>query len=85
MKDVIILKGSFSDVLKQIADIDERSKTLSKRIKEAKANGIDVTDAEAHLKNAEDYNTNNANSALSSFWKKDDKSALESIGYAEMN
>ena len=39
--------------------------------------------AEEHLKNAEDFNTNNANSALSSFWKKDDKSALEFIGYAE--
>ncbi|MFZ3167801.1 MAG: hypothetical protein WA130_09315 [Candidatus Methanoperedens sp.] len=83
MKDTIILKGSFSEVLKKIADIDERSKTLSKRIKEAKTNGIDVTESEAHLKQAEDYNTNNANSAISSFWKKDDTSALEFIGYAE--
>ena len=82
-KDVINLKGSFSDVLNKIADIDERSKVLSKRLIEAKANGIEVTDAEEHLKNAENFNTNNANSALSSFWKKDEKSALESIGNAE--
>lgn len=83
MKDTIILKGSFSEILKKIADIDERSKTLSKQIKEAKTKGIDVTESEAYLKQAEDYNTNNANSALSSFWKKDDTSALEFIGYAE--
>ena len=81
--DTIILKGSFSDILKKIADMDERSKTLSKRIKEAKTKGLDVGEAEMHLKNAEDFNTNNANSALSSFWTKDDKSALEFIGYAE--
>ena len=31
-------------MLKKIADMDERSKTLSKRIKEAKTNGIDVTE-----------------------------------------
>jgi len=81
--DTIILKGSFSDILKKIADMDERSKTLSKRIKEAKTKGLDVGETEMHLKNAEDFNTNNANSALSSFWTKDDKSALEFIGYAE--
>lgn len=82
IKDTIILKGSFSDILKKIADMDERSKTLSKQINEAKTNGINVTESEAHLKKAEDYNTNNANSAMSSFWKKDDASALEFIGYA---
>lgn len=81
--EVINLKGSFSDVLGKIADIDERSKKLSKRLNEAKANNIDVTIAEAHLKNAEDYNTNNANAALSSFWKKDDGSAMESISEAQ--
>ena len=81
--DTINLKGSFSDILKKIADMDERSKTLSKRIKEAKTKGLDVGETEMHLKNAEDFNTNNANSALSSFWTKDDKSALEFIGYAE--
>ncbi len=82
-KDVINLTGSFSDLLNKIADVDQRSKILSKRLVEAKANGTDVADAEEHLKNAEDFNTNNANSALSSFWKKDEKSALESIGNAE--
>jgi len=82
-KDVIILNGSFSDVLNKIAGIDARSKVLSKSLIEAKANGIDVTDAEEHLKIAEDFNTNNANSALSSFWKKDEASALESVGNAE--
>ena len=83
VKDTISIKGSLSEILKKIADLDERSKTLSKRIKEAKTKGIDVTETEVHLKNAEDYNTNNANSALSSFWIKDDKSALEFVGYAE--
>ena len=83
IKDTIILKGSFSETLKKIADIDERSKTLGKRIKEVKKNGTDVTKSETHLKNAEGYNTNNANSALSSFWKNDEKSALEFVGYAE--
>ena len=81
--DTINLKGSVSDILKKIADMDERSKTLSKRIKEAKTKGMDVSEAETHLKNAEDFNTNNANSALSSFWTKDDTSALEFIGYAQ--
>lgn len=81
--DTINLKGSFSDILKKIADVDQRSKILSKSIREAKSNNIDVTEAETHLKNAEDYNTNNANSALASFWKKDDKSAMEFVGYAE--
>ena len=81
--DTINLKGSFSNILKKIADVDERSKTLSKRIKEANTKGLDVGEAQAHLKNAEDFNTNNANSALSSFWTKDEQSALEFIGSAE--
>lgn len=81
--DTINLKGSFSDILKKIADLDERSKALSKRIKEANTNGLDVGEAEAHLKNAEEFNTNNQNSALIFFFKKDDKSALEFIGYAQ--
>ncbi len=81
--DTISLKGSFSNILKKIADVDERSKILSKRIKEANTKGMDVGEAQAHLKNAEDFNTNNANSALSSFWTKDEKSALEFVGYAE--
>ncbi|MCX9084288.1 MAG: hypothetical protein OIN87_05740 [Candidatus Methanoperedens sp.] len=81
--DTIDLKSSFSEILKKIADVDEGSKSLSKRIKEAKKNGQDVSEAETHLKNAEDFNTNNANSALSSFWTKDDPSALEFIGFAQ--
>jgi hypothetical protein len=81
--DTINLKGSFSDILNKIADVDGRSKTLSKSIKEANTKGLDVEEAQMHLKNAEDFNTNNANSALSSFWTKDDKSALEFIGYAQ--
>ncbi|MFZ3384027.1 MAG: hypothetical protein WA144_08890 [Candidatus Methanoperedens sp.] len=81
-KDIIVLKGTYSEILTKIADMDERSKILSRQIKEAKTKDMNVGEAEAHLKQAEDYNTNNANSALSSFWKKDDASALELIGYA---
>jgi len=81
--DTIYLKGSFSNILKKIADVDERSKILSKHIKEAKTKGLDVGEAQAHLKNAEEFNTNNQNSALVFFFKKDEKSALESIGYAQ--
>ena len=81
-KDTIVLKGTYSEILKKIADMDERSKILSGQIKEAKTKAMNVGEAEVHLKQAEDYNTNNANSALSSFWKKDDASALELIGYA---
>ena len=40
VKDTISIKGSFSEILKKIADLDERSKTLSKRIKEAKKLGF---------------------------------------------
>lgn len=81
--DVINLKGSFSETLKKIADVDERSKKLAKQIKDAKSNGMDVSEAETHLLNAENYNTNNENSALSSFWKKDEKAALDSVSLAE--
>ncbi|HEX7575699.1 MAG TPA: hypothetical protein VF360_04915 [Candidatus Methanoperedens sp.] len=81
--DTISLKGSVSNVLKKIADVDERSKNLSKRIREANTTGLDVGEAQMHLKNAEDYNTNNQNSALVFFLNKDDKSALEFVGYAE--
>lgn len=82
INDTIILKGSFSDTLKKIADIDERSKILTKRIMEAKKNGRDVTESETHLRNSENFNTNNANSALSSFLTKDETSALEFVKYA---
>jgi hypothetical protein len=81
--DTISLKGSFSNILKKIADVDERSKILSKRIKEASTKGMDVGEAQTHLKNAEEFNTNDQNSALIFFFKKDDNSALESIEYAQ--
>ncbi len=77
--DVISVKGSYSEVLKQIVETDEKSRELSSQIKKAKAQGIDVSEAETHLKNAENYNTNQA---LQSFWKKDNTVALEYVGYA---
>jgi len=80
--DTISIKGQFSEVLKKIVDADQIARTLALRIKEEKAKGGDVSEAEAHLKNAEDYNTNNANSAISSFWTKDNKAAFEFVGYA---
>ncbi|MDL5503028.1 MAG: zinc ribbon domain-containing protein, partial [Candidatus Methanoperedens sp.] len=78
INDIVIVKGELSETLKKIADIDERSKALSKQIKAAKTNGTDVTEAEAHLKNAEDYNTNQ----LQSYWEKDYTAALESNAHA---
>lgn len=77
--DVISVKGSYSEILRQIVETDEKSRSLSARIKEAKAQGRDVSEAETHLNNAEDYNTNQA---LQSFWKNDNKVALEYVGYA---
>ena len=81
--DIINLKGSFSDTLKKIADVDERSKALSKRIKEVKKNGLDVGEAEVHLKNAEEFNINSRNSAYVLFLNNDEKSALESFVSAQ--
>jgi len=77
--DVIRIQGSFSSILNKIVEADEKTRELTARIKEAKAKGMDVSEAEAHLKNAEDYNTNQA---LQSFWKKDNAAALEFNGYA---
>lgn len=77
--DVIRIKGSFSSILEKIIETDEKSRELSSQIKKAKAQGNDVSEAEAHLKNAENYNTNQA---LQSFWKKDNTVALEYVGYA---
>lgn len=52
----------------------KNSKMLSDRIKDAKAQGRDVSEAELHLLSAEDYN----NQALDDFWeKKDATSALD--------
>ncbi len=77
--DTISIKGSFSTVLNKIVETDEKLRELAARIKGAKNQGVDVSEAEAHLKNAEEYNTNQA---LQSFWKNDNKVALEFIGYA---
>ncbi|MFA4935652.1 MAG: hypothetical protein WC568_07430 [Candidatus Methanoperedens sp.] len=77
--DVIRIKGSFSSILEKIVETDEKSRELTSQIKKAKAQGIDVSEADAHLKNAENYNTNQA---LQSFWKKDNTVALEYVGYA---
>ncbi len=77
--DTISINGSFSNVLNKIVEANEKLEELSKLIKEAKAQGRDVSGAEAHLKNAQDYNTNQA---LASFWKKEDSVALQYAGYA---
>lgn len=77
--DTISIKGSFSSILNKIVETDEIIRKLSASIKEAKSQGIDVRDAETHLKNAEAYNTNQA---LASFWKKENAVALEYVGYA---
>lgn len=77
--DVIRVKGSFSSILNKIVETDEKSRELNARIKDARKQGIDVSTAEAHLKNAEDYNTNQA---LQSYWKRENEVALQYVGYA---
>ncbi len=77
--DVIHIKGSFSNVLNKIVQTDVKWRALKAQIDKAKAQGMDVSEAETHLKNAEDYNTNQA---LASYWKGDSKAALEFNGYA---
>lgn len=77
--DVINIKGSFSDVLMKIVENDAKYRELSSRVKKAKEQGMDVSEAQTHLNNAEDYNNNQA---LQSFWKSDTKVALEYAGYA---
>ncbi|MFZ3059773.1 MAG: hypothetical protein WA102_08535 [Candidatus Methanoperedens sp.] len=77
--DVISIKGSFSDVLMKIVENDEKYRELSARVKKAKEQGLDVSEAQTHINNAEDYNNNQA---LQSFWKSDTKVALEYAGYA---
>jgi hypothetical protein len=81
--DTVNLKGTFSNILKKIADVNERSNALSKRIKEANASGLDIREAQIHLKNAENFNTNNSNSAWSYFLTKDNEVAIELNGLAE--
>jgi hypothetical protein len=81
--DTINLKGSFSNTLKKIADVNERSNALSKRIKEANTSGYDVRVAQIHLKNAESFDTNSLDSAWSYFLTKDNDAAIELAGRAE--
>jgi hypothetical protein len=77
--DVINIKGSFSDVLMKIVDNDAKYRELSARIKTAKEHGLNISEAQTHLNNAEDYNNNQA---LQSFWRNDSKTALEYVEYA---
>ena len=79
--DVIQVKGSYSGDLSKILEADEKLNVLSDRIKDAKAQGKDVSQAELHLSNARDYN----NQAIEEFWKQGDvSSALNSVNY-ELN
>ncbi len=77
--DTISIKASFSSVLNKIVDTDKKWRELKARINKTEGAGIDVSVATAHLKSAEDYNTNQA---LQSYWKNDYTSALEFNGYA---
>ncbi len=76
--DTIIIQGTFSEVLNKIVETNERSAAVSASIKKAKGMGTDVTDAEAYLKNANEY----LNTALGSFWKGESNNALQYIEYA---
>jgi len=77
--DVIRVKGSYSDVLNKIVEADNRSRSLSARIIEAKQQGKDVSAAEGYVANANDYNNNQA---LAYFWEKKYPEAQEYAGYA---
>lgn len=77
--DTISIESSFSSSLKKIVETDEKSRELADRIKKAKSDGMDVSEAELHLSNAEAYNTVQA---LASFWKKEDTEVLRFVGYA---
>jgi hypothetical protein len=77
--DQITVRGSFSEVLKQIIDTDEKSREIKAMIKKAKDNGQDITEAEEHLENADEYNNNQA---LQSFWVNDFEVVKEYVGYA---
>ncbi|MCX9009752.1 MAG: hypothetical protein OIN66_01400 [Candidatus Methanoperedens sp.] len=77
--DVIRIKGSYSDVLHKIVEVDDRSRSLSTRIKEAKEQGKNVSEAEGYVANANDYNNNQA---LAFFWEKKYSDAQKYAGYA---
>ncbi len=76
--DTIKIEGSFSEVLSKIVETNEKTSSISDSIKKAKGQGIDVSDAEAHIKNAEEY----LNTAIGSFWKGESENAMTYIGYA---
>jgi hypothetical protein len=69
--DIISVEASHSDMLNKIVDTDEKLRNLSGQIKNANATGNDVTVAQAHLKNAEDYK----NQAQQLFFEKQDATA----------
>ncbi len=77
--DIIHIKSSYSSILDKIVKTDERWRALKEQINKSKAEGMNVSEAQAHLNNAEDYNTNQA---LASYWENDNKAALEFNGYA---
>jgi hypothetical protein len=77
--DEFSIKGSYSDILKLIIETDEKSRQINDKIKKARDAGQDVTEAESHLLNAEEYNNNQA---LQSFWINDFKVVQEYVGYA---
>ncbi len=79
--DVIKVKGSYSDDLSKILGTDEKIKALSDRIKNEKAQGNDVAEAENHLTNARDY----SNGALESFWKNEEVAASLDAANNEMS
>lgn len=76
--DTIKIQGTFSEVLNKIVELNERSAAVSASIKKVKEQGTDVSDAEARLKNANEY----LNTALGSFWEGDSSKALQYIEYA---
>ncbi len=77
--DTINLKGTFSTVLNKIVETDDKIREVKKNINSVKSQGIDVSEADVHLKKAEDFNTNQA---TQSYWKQDYTVALEFNGYA---
>lgn len=77
--DVIRVKASFSSVLDEIVKVDDRAREVSARIKEAKKQGMNVSDAEMHLANAGDYYNNQA---FASYSKKEYAVVQKFVGYA---
>lgn len=78
--DTITIEAAFSEILNRIVEVDVKYRDLSDRIEKANASGFDVSEARVHLKNANEYNNNQA---LQSFWKKEDSKALEFTGHAD--